>query len=354
MFFTSDNAAGVHPAILASVARAARGPAMAYGNDPLTARVEARIREVFEAPLARAYLVATGTAANALALACLCPPWATVYAHQGSHIENDECGAPEFYTGGAKLTLIGGSQAKLDPEELAAKIRAAAPHDVHNVQRGALSITQATERGAVYSLETLGRLTGIAREAGIPVHMDGTRFANAIAWLGCSPADTSWKAGVDVLCLGATKNGAMAAEAVIIFDPARAREFELRRKRGGHLFSKMRFVAAQIDAWLEGGLWLEMAAHANAMADRLAAGLRAARGCKVLHPVEANIIFAELPLGLHRRLQAAGARYYPAEGGQDETGPDDAPYMVRLVCSFETTEAEVARFIGVVKGSGAA
>jgi threonine aldolase len=348
MFFTSDNAAGGQADILAAVARAADGPATAYGNDPLTARAEARIREVFEAPRARAYLVATGTAANSLALACLCPPWATVYTHEGSHIEEDECGAPEFYTGGAKLTLLGGADAKIDADALAAKIAAAAPRGIHNVQPGALSITQATELGAVYTPDETARLAALARDAGIPVHMDGTRFANAVARLGCTPAEASWKAGVDILCLGATKNGALAAEAVILFDPAKAREFELRRKRGGHLFSKMRFVAAQMDAYLTDRLWLRTAAHANAMADRLAAGLAAAPGCRLAVPVEANLIFAEIPLGLHRRLLAAGAKYHPAHGGQDEAGPDDAPYVVRLVCSFETTAAEVDRFVGLL------
>jgi len=348
MFFTSDNAAGAHPDILAAVARAAAGPAMAYGSDPLTARTEARIREVFEAPEARAFLVATGTAANSLALACLCPPWATVYTHEGSHIENDECAAPEFYTSGAKLTLIGGEGAKVDADALTAKLAAAAPHGIHNVQPGALSITQASELGALYSPDQTARLAAIAHAAGVPVHMDGTRFANAVARLGCTPAEASWKAGVDILCLGATKNGALAAEAVILFDPARAREFELRRKRGGHLFSKMRFVAAQMDAYLTDGLWLKTAAHANAMADRLAAGLAATPGCRLVVPVEANLIFVEMPLGLHRRLIAAGAHYYVAYGGQDETGPDDAPYVVRLVTSFETTETEVAQFLGLL------
>jgi threonine aldolase len=350
MFFTSDNAAGVHPAILAAVERAAEGPAMAYGNDPLTARVEERIRKVFEAPQARAYLVATGTAANSLALASLCPPWATIYTHAESHIETDECGAPEFFTGGAKLTLVGGADARLDAADLKTRIGAAGSRGVHNVQNGALSITQATELGAVYSLDQTARLTAIAHDAGIPVHMDGTRFANALARLGCTPAEASWKAGVDVLCLGATKNGAMAAEAVIIFDATKAFEFELRRKRGGHLFSKMRFVAAQMEAYLADGLWLTMAAHANAMADKLGAGLRAAPGCRVLHPVEANIVFAEMPLSTHRRLQKAGARYYPAIPGQDENGPDAAPFRARLVCSFETPEAEVERFVGLLAG----
>jgi threonine aldolase len=350
MFFTSDNAAGVHPDILAAITAAAEGPAMAYGNDPLTTQVEERVRTVFEAPEARAFLVATGTAANSLALACLCPPWSTIYCHRGSHIENDECAGPEFYTGGAKLTLLGGDYARIDAAELAEKIRTAAPHDVHNVQRGALSITQATEMGAIYSLDQVKQLAAIARKDGMGVHMDGTRFANAIARLGCTPAEASWKAGVDILSLGATKNGAMAAEAVVIFDPSKAWEFELRRKRGGHLFSKMRFVAAQMGTYLNDGLWLTMAAHANAMADRLAEGLRAAPGCKVLNTVEANMIFAEIPLATHRRLQEAGARYYPALGGQDENGPADASYTIRLVTSFQSTEAEVSRFVELLSG----
>jgi threonine aldolase len=353
MFFTSDNAAGVHPRILSAVADAAEGAALSYGNDDLTARVETRIRKVFEAPEARAYLVATGTAANALALACLCPPWSTVYCHDTSHIETDECGAPEFYTGGAKLTLLERGKLGIDPEELTEAMRAAAHRDVHNSQPGALSITQATERGTVYSTQDTARLCAIAKDAEIGVHMDGSRFANAVARLGCTPAEASWKAGVDILCLGATKNGAMAAEAVVIFDPEKAWEFELRRKRGGHLFSKMRFVAAQMDAYLADDLWLEMARHANAMADRLVAGLLEAPGCEIVYPAEANMVFLKMPMGLHRRLRAAGIRYKPMDDTQDETGPDDAPYIARLVCSFQTTEAEVDRLAELTGGSGA-
>ena len=350
MFFASDNAAGAHPAILEALARAAEGPAMAYGNDEITRRFEARIREVFEAPEARAFLVATGTAANALALACLCPPWATVYAHAESHIEEDECAAPEFFTGGAKTTLLEGEAAKIDPADLSRKIRATAPRGVHNVQRGPLSLTQATELGAVYSLDELRALTGVAREAGLPVHMDGARFANAVARLGCTPAEASWKAGIDVLSLGATKCGALAAEAIILFDSARAWELELRRKRAGQLVSKMRFAAAQMEAWLADGLWLELAAHANALAARLAEGLRATPGCRLLNPVDANILFAEIPLGLHHRLVAAGACYYPSRAGQSEDGPDNTPFVIRLVTSFETTEAEVDAFVSALKG----
>lgn len=349
MFFASDNAAGAHPAILEALARAGEGPAMPYGNDPATAGFEAKVREVFEAPEARAFLTATGTAANSLTLATLCNPWDTVYTHALSHIENDECGAPEFYTGGAKLTLLAGADAKIDLEDFRAKLRAAAPHGLHNVQPGALSLTQATEQGAVSSLDETRALTAIAREAGLPVHMDGTRFANALVHLGCTPSEASWKSGVDVLCLGATKNGALAAEAVILFDPSRAREFELRRKRGGHLFSKMRFVAAQMEAYLTDGLWLEMAAHANALAGRLAAGVRTAPACRLLNAPEANILFAEIPLAAHRALWEAGARYYPREL-PPERAPEDTPVPVRLVTSFQTSEAEVDRFIDTLRG----
>ena len=348
MIFTSDNAAGVAPEILAAVGRAGDG-AMPYGQDALTARVETLAREVFEAPEARVFLVATGTAANALALACLCPPWGTVYAHAEAHVETDECGAPEFYTGGAKLTLIGGEGARIDSDALAAQARTAGRPGVHHVQNGALSLSQATEFGAVYSAEELARLTSIARQHGMGVHMDGTRFANAVARVGPSPAALSWQAGVDALCLGATKNGAMAAEAVILFDPDKAAEFALRRKRGGHLFSKMRFVAAQMAAYLEDGLWLRLAARANAMADRLAAGIAATDGARVLNRVDANMVFAEIRHGQHRRLREAGARYYPWPRGQDGEGADDDAFGVRLVCSFDTTEEEVDRFLETLR-----
>ena len=350
MNFTSDNAAGVHPAILEAVSRAAPGMAPSYGNDELTLEVEAQIRKVFEAPKARAYLVATGTAANSLSLACLCPPWSAIYTHEVAHVEEDEAGAPEFFTGGAKLTLLGGPDAKIDPQALKAKLAGAAPRGVHNVQKGALSLTQATELGAVYTPDEIRTLCDIAHAEDVPVQMDGSRFANALAHLGCSPAEASWKAGVDILCLGATKNGAMAAEAVIIFDPEKAWEFELRRKRGGHLFSKMRFVAAQFGAYLEGGLWLRMAGHANAMAARLASGLETVEGVTITSPVEANMIFADIPMSLHRRITAAGARYFPSVKPPAADAPDDALFPARLVCSFQTTEGEVDRFLEVVRG----
>ena len=234
-------------------------------------RVTARIREVFEAPEAAVYLVATGTAANALALACLCPPWATVYCHRNAHVEEDECGAPEFYTGGAKLTLLDGEHGAHRPGEPASGRSAlTANAGVHNVQKGALSLTNATEAGTVYAPGAGGRAGRHCAGHGIPVHMDGARFANAVAQLGCTPAELTWKAGVDVLSFGGTKNGCLGVEAVVLFDPARAWEFELRRKRGGHLFSKHRFLSAQMEAYLEGDLWLDLAEAANARARELA------------------------------------------------------------------------------------
>ena len=351
MWFTSDNAGPAAPQILAAVAAANEGCAMPYGNDPLSARVTAQIREQFEAPDAVVHLVATGTAANALALAAITPPWTAIYCHRHAHIEEDECGAPEFYTGGAKLTLIEGPHAKMTPEGLRAELSRAARAGVHNVQRGAVSITQATELGAVYRPDEVAALTAQAKERGLPVHMDGTRFANAVARLGCTPADLSWKAGVDVLCLGATKNGAMAAEAVIFFDGDKARtwEFELRRKRGGHLFSKMRYVAAQMDAWLADGLWLQLAGQANAAADRLAEGLRASNLASMAHPVEANMMFPALPRAAHRRLQAAGARYYLWPFDQSLEGPDDDALTCRLVCNWATSDAEVDGFLHALR-----
>ena len=352
MWFTSDNAGPAAPELLEAVAAANAGHAMPYGADELSARVTERVREAFEAPDAVVHLVATGTAANALALAALTPPWTAVYCHRHAHIEEDECGAPEFYTGGAKLALIEGPHAKMTPEGLARELARAARAGVHNVQRGAVSITQATELGAVYRPEEVAALTALAKRWNLPVHMDGTRFANAVARLGCTPAELSWKAGVDVLCLGATKNGAMAAEAVIFFDGDRERtwEFELRRKRGGHLFSKMRYVAAQMDAWLADGLWLRLAARANAAADRLAEGLRASNLAAMAHPVDANMMFPALPRAAHRRLRDAGARYYLWPFDQSLDGPDDEPLTCRLVCNWATRDEDVDAFLAALRG----
>jgi threonine aldolase len=354
MWFASDNASGAAPEILEAVVRANAGYARSYGADAAMARVTGLVREIFEAPEAAVHLVSTGTAANALALACLCPPWATVYCHRQAHVEEDECGAPEFYTGGAKLTPIGGAHGRIAPDALARALDAAARVGVHNVQRGALSLSNATEAGTVYDPDAVAALADAARARGLPVHMDGARFANALVRLGCTPAELSWKAGVDVLSLGGTKNGCLGVEAVVLFDPGRAWEFELRRKRGGHLLSKHRYLSAQLEAYLTDGLWLALAGRANARAAQLAAGLASLPGVPISHPVEANMVFATLSPTADRALQQAGAVYHPWPDDEDERGTGEtATGGVRLVCSRSTQATEVDQLIEVVTGAAA-
>ncbi len=338
MFFTSDNAAPVPAEVLGALAEANGGYTSGYGADDLTARVQDRLREILAAPEAAVHLVATGTAANALALACFCPPWGAVFCHELAHIAVDECGAPEFFTHGAKLVTLPGAHGRLAPETLRAAI-AATGESLHNVQRGMVSLTNVTEAGTLYSAAETTALAGVAKAAGLPVHLDGARFANAAAASGAAPADLTWRAGVDVLSFGGTKNGLMGVEAVVIFDPAKAWEFELRRKRGGHLFSKGRYLAAQMLAMLEGDRWRAWAGHANAMAARLAGGL-AARGVTLAHPVEANILFPLWAPGTAARLRAGGAAFYdmPAPAGHEGA---------RLVTSWATTEAEVDAFLAL-------
>jgi len=350
MFFASDNAGPVAPEIIAALTRANQGYAEPYGDDPIMERVRKRVRETFESPQATVYLVATGTAANAISLATLAHPWDAIFCHESAHVEEDECGAPEFFTGGAKLALIGGAHGKIDPAALRVRVAETAEKGVHGVQRGPLSITQASELGTVYSLDELHALSGVAREYGLPVHMDGARFANALVALGCTPAEMSWKAGVDVLSFGGTKNGLMGVEAVVLFDPARAWEFELRRKRAGHLFSKHRYLSAQMEAYLEGGLWRDLAGRANAAAARLTAGLRAIAGVRLLHEPDANMIFASLPRAAHQRAKAAGAQYYLWPFEQSLDGPGDELLTCRLVCDWSMRTENIERFLALVRG----
>ncbi|MDP3960633.1 MAG: beta-eliminating lyase-related protein [Pseudorhodobacter sp.] len=343
MFFASDNGAPVPPQVMAALVQANAGYAMSYGADPITAQVRDRIRHLFEAPQAAVHLVATGTAANALALATICPPWGAVFCHRHAHIEEDECGAPEFFSAGAKLALVDGAHGKMTPDSLAEVLARTGTGGVHGVQRGALSLTNVTEAGTVYTPSEVAALTALARAHGLPCHMDGARFANALVATGASPAALTWQAGIDILSLGGTKNGLLGVEAVVIFDPARAWEFELRRKRAGHLASKHRYLAAQIAAYLEDGLWLRLAAQSNAMAARLAAGIAALPDVSLTHPVEANIVFAQWPAGGHARLKATGAVYYP---GPAAPGREAA----RLVASWCTSAAEVDQFLSALAG----
>jgi len=342
MWFTSDNASGAAPEVMAAVTAANAGYARSYGADPFMDRARDQIREIFEAPEAAVYLVATGTVANALALSLLTPPWGAVFCHQHAHIAEDECGAPEFYMHGAKLALVHGAHGRMDPAALEAAIVKAKGGGVHGVQPGAVSITNVTEAGTVHSVAEVAALAGVAHAHGLPVHLDGARFANALVATGATAAEMTWKAGVDVVSFGGTKNGCMGVEAVVIFDPAKAWEFELRRKRGGHLFSKHRFLSAQMVGYLEDGLWLRLAAHANAMGARLVRGLAQMPDVSLVHPAEANILFPEWGVGTHARLEAAGAAYYPfpAPMGRERA---------RLVASWSTTEADVDQFLAALR-----
>ena len=341
MFFASDNAGPVHPKIMQRVIAANADYAMPYGNDPIMEEVRTGIRDVFEAPQAAVYLVATGTAANALALATYCQPWQTIFCSKVSHINADECNAPEFYAGAAKLTVIE-TDDKMTPEKLCAAIEPHDPNDVHSAQRGPVSITQLTERGSVHSLSEIRALSGVAKEFDLPVHLDGARFANAMVALDCTPAEMTWKSGVDVVSFGGTKNGCMGVEAVIFFDPDKAWEFELRRKRGAHLFSKHRFLSAQMAGYLARDLWIETARQANENAATLADGLRKA-GAKFLHEPQANMIFARFPRAVHKKLHAAGAKYYLWDGPLE--GPDDEMVAARLVCDWSISPENISLFL---------
>jgi threonine aldolase len=276
----------------------------------------------------RAFAVATGTAANSLSLATLSPPYGAVFTHEGAHIANDECGAPTFFTGGAQLVTLPGEDGRLSAATLAATL-AAHPVSVHSVQPAALSLTQATELGTCYRPEDIAALSEVAHRHGLKVHMDGARIAGALAFLGCEPADITWRAGVDVLSFGATKNGALAAEAVVFFDTDLVRDFELRRKRAGHLLSKSRYVSAQLLAYLEPSVWLHNARRAN----ELAQAIGRAAGARRLHPVEANEVFLSLGTEGKAALRARGIEFY-------DWGPPLGP-GARFVVSWDQPEEDV-------------
>ncbi len=333
MNFCSDNVAGASPEILEALVTANAGAAMPYGDDTLTQQVAARIQALFETD-AEILLMSTGSSANALALATMTPPYGAVYCHPDSHVNVDECGAPEFFTGGAKLVPVGGPQGKIAPDALAAAVTGAGV--VHHVQPAAVSITQVTEAGTIYSPDEIRAIAAICREHGLKLHMDGARFANAVEGLGCSPAEASHRLGVDALSFGATKNGALCAEAILFFDAALARDAGYRRKRAGHLFSKMRFLAAQWDAYLANDLWRRNARHANAMAASLAAGLSVLPGVKLEHPVEANELFVRMPHAMIEGILAQGFMFYRWE-------PEGT--LVRLVTAFDTDPGAVEAFL---------
>jgi threonine aldolase len=327
MRFLSDNTASVCPEILQAIAAANRDLAVAYGDDPWTGRLDEALGAFFGTEL-RAFAVATGTAANSLALATLSPPYGAIYCHTEAHIACDECGAPGFFSGGAQLERIEGEHGKLTAGDLAAALDAHSV-SVHSVQPAAVSISQATELGTAYRPDEVAAICEAAHSRGLHVHMDGARFANAVTHLGCHPGDVTWRAGVDVLSFGATKNGALGAEAVVFFSHGLVRDFELRRKRAGHLLSKSRFVSAQLLAYVESGLWRRNAERANA----LARSLGEAAGAHLLHPVEANEVFVSLGAAGKASLRAAGFEFY--DWGAPASG------AARLVASWDQDERHV-------------
>ncbi|MCB1355350.1 MAG: low specificity L-threonine aldolase [Maritimibacter sp.] len=350
MYFASDNTGPVHPKVMAALAAANEGYAAPYGADPIMAEVRARIRDLFEAPEAAVYLVATGTAANVLALATLSNPWETIFCTRQAHIHCDEANAPEFYTGGAKLTLVDAPDAKMTPEALRAAIEAEETRGVHGPQRGPLALTNVTELGTVYRPDEIAALTAVARDYGLKSYLDGARFANALVATGASPAEMTWAAGIDAVSFGGTKNGLMGVEALVMFDAAKAWEFELRRKRGAHLFSKHRYLSAQMLAYLEGDLWREMAWAANTANAQLATGLDQTGQAQFLHLPEANMSFVALPRSAHKRLHEAGAQYHIVEGHLAGDDPDEM-LAARLVCDWSARDENTDRFLELLRGA---
>ena len=343
MDFTSDNAYGAAPPILEALIAASGGAAPAYGDDALTARLQQHFSKLFERDVA-IFPVVTGTAANCLALATLVPPHGAILCHESAHIEDDECGAPEFFTHGAKLVRVGGRDGKLTPGGLEEALTRYRLGDVHQVQPAALSVAQPTEAGTCYRADEIAALARVAHARRMAVHMDGARFANAVAFLGASPADVTWRAGVDALSFGATKGGALAAEAVVFFDPKLAGDLVFRRKKSGHLLSKMRFVSAQLHAYLADDLWLKLARRANALAEILARGFESVPGATLAHPVEANAVFVWLPDAVVAHLRAEGASFYgwsASQGGRT---------MIRLITSFATQEEDIERLVALARG----
>jgi len=330
--FASDNYAGICPEAWAAMTEANTGHEVSYGNDTWTEKASNLIREIFETRC-EVFFVFNGTAANSLSLASVCQSYNSVLCHRLAHVEVAECGAPEFFANGSKILLLAGENGKIDPTEIHHAVNKRS--DIHYPKPKALSLTQATEEGTVYSVDEITALTDLARHYGLRVHMDGARFANAVAALTVAPKEITWQAGVDVLCFGGTKNGIAIGEAVVFFNLEAAREFDYRCKQGGQLASKMRFLSAPWTGMLKDGAWLRHANHANAMAKRLEAGIRGAPGIRISYPVESNVVFAEIPPDLEKQLHERGWKFYTGVVTPDES---------RLMCSWDTTPEDVDAF----------
>ncbi len=345
MFFASDNWAGAHRSIAERLLRESTGFAAAYGNSDLDRHVEARFAEIFERDVS-VFFVATGTAANSLSLASVQRPGGISFCHSEAHVIADECGAPEFFSS-ARLAPVDGEAGKIDPAKLAKAIAGFPQNAVHHGRATAVTITQATEIGTVYSLDEIDAISAIAKANNLPLHMDGARFANALVALDASPAEMTWKRGIDMLSFGGTKNGCWCAEAIVFFNPEQASEMPFIRKRAAQLFSKSRFISAQFDAYLEDDLWLGLARHANGMADRLRAGIGASNSARLAWPTASNEVFAVIPKTAAKTAEDKGAKFYewPIPAATPEL-VDENETLIRLVTSFATEEADVDGFLG--------
>jgi threonine aldolase len=346
MHFGSDNVVGASDRVMQALVQAnAAGPMSSYGEDEIAKAVEADFARIFEKDVS-VMLMSTGTAANGLALACLTPAWGEIFCHQDAHVMTDECGGPEQWTEGAKITPLPGVGGKIAPATLRAALEAPR-RGIHSVKPAVLSLTNLTECGTAYSAKETAALAAIAKEHGLRVHLDGARFSNAMASGKATPAELTWKAGVDILCLGATKNGALAAEAVIFFDKALAETASYRRMRGGHLLSKGRLLSAQFQGWLKDDHWLDLARKANASARRLAKGLSGARDMRLAWPVDGNEVFVVMPEKLEQKLLKQGFRFYRwrAASMKPDLAPGKGEVLCRLVCSYQTRPTDIDALI---------
>ena len=335
--YRSDNTGRATPEILEALIRANHGTALGYGGDDWTAALQQRFSELFETAV-RVFPVATGTAANALALASLGPSWGNVYCSEVAHINTAEANAAGFFGGGMKLVAVAGNHGKIDAVALAETLAGIAPGQIHRGQPSVVSLTQATDLGAVYTLDEIRAVAEAARARGLKLHMDGARFANALARLGCSPAELTWRCGIDIMSFGATKNGGALCDAIVVFTPDIADVVAVQLRRAGQVWSKMRFASAQLIAYVENGLWLDMAGASNRMAARIAAGLSEIPSVRLLAPVEANEIFLELPSAAMDALQADGFQFYRRSQS-----------LARFVCRFDTTEAEADALLAALR-----
>ena len=334
--YRSDNTGRAAPEILEALVRANHDTALGYGADEWTAALQRRYSELFETAV-RVFPVATGTAANALSLAALGPSWGIVYCSEAAHINTSEANAAGFFGGGVKLMPVAGEHGKISADRLAEALAAISPGQLHRGRPSAVSLTQATDLGAVYTLDEIRAVATVTNSRGLRLHMDGARFANAVARLGCSPAEASWRAGVDIMSFGATKNGGALCDAIVVFAPELADGLAFQLRRAGQVWSKMRFASAQLIAYVENGLWLELARSSNAVAARLAAGLRAIPGARLLAPVEANEVFLELPAAAMDALERDGFQFYRRNAG-----------LARFVCRFDATDGEADALVAAL------